>query len=94
MKIETSIAFRYLRAKRKNSLLSLISVLAVGGVGLGVAALIVVLAVLSGFETNLKNKLLGVQAHVTIFAFYDNIYDWKEVTQQVLKVPGVKSAQP
>ncbi|MDR2405177.1 MAG: ABC transporter permease, partial [Deltaproteobacteria bacterium] len=89
-----TIAIRYLRAKRRNSLLSLISILAVGGVALGVAALIVVLAVLAGFETNLKNKLLGFQAHITLYHPAGNIKDWKEAVNTVKRVPGVKSAQP
>jgi ABC-type lipoprotein release transport system permease subunit len=89
-----SIAVRYLRAKRRNSLLSLVSFLAVGGVALGVAALIVVLAVLSGFETNLKNKLLGVQAHITLYNPSGNIADWRGAVARVGGVPGVRSAQP
>jgi lipoprotein-releasing system permease protein len=92
--VETTIALRYLRAKRRNSLLSLISFLAVGGIGLGVAALIVVLAVLDGFETNLKEKLLGLQPHVTIYNVGDNIYDWREITRRVRATPGVVTAQP
>ncbi|MCL2029741.1 MAG: lipoprotein-releasing system transmembrane subunit LolC, partial [Deltaproteobacteria bacterium] len=53
MAIESLIAFRYLRARRRENFISLITVISVGGVGLGVAALIVVLAVLAGFESNL-----------------------------------------
>jgi lipoprotein-releasing system permease protein len=98
MGIEREIALRFLRAKRRRSLLSLISVLAVGGVGLGVAALIVVLAVLAGFETNLKNKLLGLSAHVTIyrssFKNEGNISDWGRVIERIKAVPGVVSALP
>jgi lipoprotein-releasing system permease protein len=92
--IEQSIAVRFLKAKRRNSLVSLISVLAVGGVGLGVAALIVVLAVLDGFETNLKNKLLGLSAHVSVYRSGANITDWEEVTRAIKTVPGVRSALP
>ncbi|MDR2200318.1 MAG: ABC transporter permease [Deltaproteobacteria bacterium] len=94
MRVLASIAFRFLRAKRRNSLLSLVSVLAVGGVALGVAALIVVLAVLAGFETNLKNKLLGVQAHVTLYHPAGNVKNWREAVSLVRSVPGVRSAQP
>jgi lipoprotein-releasing system permease protein len=94
MGIERSIALRYLRAKRRNSLLSLISVLAVGGVGLGVAALIVVLAVLAGFETNLLSKLLGLTAHVTIYRAEEPMTDWPGLLEKVRAVPGVAKAVP
>ncbi|MDR2350342.1 MAG: ABC transporter permease, partial [Deltaproteobacteria bacterium] len=94
MGVERHIALRYLRAKRRNNLLSLISVLAVGGVGLGVAALIVVLAVLAGFETSLKEKLLGLQPHVTVFRPSSNISDWRMVAEKIKGVPGVVSVQP
>jgi lipoprotein-releasing system permease protein len=94
MGIERGIAFRYLRAKRRNSLLSLISVLAVGGVGLGVASLIVVLAVLDGFETNLRDKLLGFQPHVTLYRMGENIRDWASYVDRIARYPGVVSAQP
>jgi lipoprotein-releasing system permease protein len=91
---EAYIAFRYLRSKRRSRLLSLISVLAVGGVGLGVAALIVVLAVLAGFETNFKEKLLGLQAHVTVYKPASNIADWDRAVAAIRRVPGVASVQP
>ncbi|MDR2460129.1 MAG: ABC transporter permease [Deltaproteobacteria bacterium] len=92
--MERSIALRYLKAKRRNNLVSLISVLAVGGVGLGVAALIVVLAVLAGFETNLKMKLLGLQPHVTIYKPSSNIANWREVAAIIKTVPEVVQVQP
>ncbi|MDR1656201.1 MAG: ABC transporter permease [Deltaproteobacteria bacterium] len=98
MAIEREIAIRFLRAKKRRSLLSLISVLAVGGVGLGVAALVVVLAVLAGFETNLKNKLMGLSAHITIskasFGPSGNIANWREVSSKIKSVPGVVSVLP
>jgi ABC-type lipoprotein release transport system permease subunit len=83
-----------LRSKRRSRLLSLISILAVGGVGLGVAALIVVLAVLAGFETNFKEKLLGLQAHVTVYRPASNIEGWREAVGIIQRVPGVASVQP
>lgn len=83
-----------MRAKRKESFISLIAVISVGGVGLGVAALIVVLAVLSGFESNLKEKFLGVTSHVVIMDVGGGIDDWPSVVDKIKKVPGVKSAEP
>jgi len=94
LSIERSIAFRYMRAKRKESFISLIAVISVGGVGLGVASLIVVLAVLSGFESNLKEKFLGVTSHVVIMDVGGGIDDWPALVDKIKKVPGVKSAEP
>ncbi|MDR2442576.1 MAG: ABC transporter permease [Deltaproteobacteria bacterium] len=97
MGFQREIAIRFLRAKKRRSLLSLISVLAVGGVGLGVAALIVVLAVLAGFETNLKNKLLGLSAHVTVYRgsyIEGESPPWTETAATILSVKGVNSALP
>ena len=94
MSIERTIAFRYMRAKRKENFISLITVISIGGVGLGVASLIVVLAVLSGFESNLKEKFLGITSHVVIMHLGGGIPDWPEALEKVKTVPGVKSAEP
>lgn len=67
MQYEVSIALRYLRARRKQAFISLITLLSMAGVALGVCALIVVLSVMSGFETELKRKILGQSSHVLLF---------------------------
>ncbi|MDR1046125.1 MAG: lipoprotein-releasing ABC transporter permease subunit [Candidatus Adiutrix sp.] len=94
MSLESSIAFRYMRAKRKENFISLITVISIGGVGLGVAALIVVLAVLAGFESNLKDKFLGVTSHVVVMHLGGGLRDWPEVVEKVKTVPGVLTAEP
>ncbi len=94
MSIERTIAFRYMKAKRKENFISLITVISIGGVGLGVAALIVVLAVLAGFESNLKEKFLGITSNVVIMHLGEGIRDWPEVLEKVKTVPGVKTAEP
>ena len=94
MSIERGIAFRYMRAKRRENFISLITIISIGGVGLGVAALIVVLAVLAGFESNLKDKFLGITSHVVIMRMGGGIGDWPQVLEKVKKVPGVKQAEP
>jgi lipoprotein-releasing system permease protein len=66
----------------------------VGGVGLGVAALIVVLAVLDGFETNLKTKLLGLSPHISIYRAGGNLTEWPSVASKIKTIPGVKTALP
>lgn len=94
MSLESSIAFRYLKARRRQNFISLITVISVGGVGLGVAALIVVLAVLAGFESNLKEKFLGLTSHVVIMHFSGGIRDWPDLTDRLRTVAGVKSVEP
>lgn len=94
MSIERSIAFRYMKARRKESFISLITIISIGGVGLGVAALIVVLAVLAGFESNLKEKFLGITSHVVVMRLGGSISDWPEVVEKIKTVPGVKKVEP
>jgi lipoprotein-releasing system permease protein len=66
MRYEFWLGLRYLFAKRRERFISLIAVLSIGGVALGVAALLVVLAVMSGFDSDIKDKLVGVNAHLTV----------------------------
>jgi len=94
LSIESSIAFRYMQARRKENFISLITVISIGGVGLGVAALIVVLAVLAGFEDNLKEKFLGITSHIVIMHLDGGLTDWQELIEKIKTVPGVKSAEP
>ena len=68
MKFELLVAIRYLRAKRKQAVISLITVISIIGVAAGVAALIIALAINAGFREDLQKKLLGAQAHVSILA--------------------------
>ena len=66
MRYEWFIGLRYLKAKRKQTFISIITVISIAGVTLGVMALIVVLAVMNGFEKNLKEKILGTYAHIIV----------------------------
>jgi lipoprotein-releasing system permease protein len=66
MKYEWFVGLRYLRAKRKQTFVSIITVISIAGVTVGVMALIIVLAVMNGFETNLKEKIIGTYAHIVI----------------------------
>ena len=63
---ELFISRRYLRAKRKQSFISLITVISVGGVAIGVAALIIVISVMTGFRDDLQGKILGAHAHLVV----------------------------
>ena len=66
MKYEWFIGLRYLKAKRKQTFISIITVISIAGVMVGVMALIIVLAVMSGFEKTLKEKILGTYAHIVL----------------------------
>ncbi|MCD2476128.1 hypothetical protein LRN56_15140, partial [Staphylococcus aureus] len=64
MSFETLIALRYVRAKRQESFISFISLVSVIGIALGVAALIIVLSVMNGFQKEIRTKMLGVASHL------------------------------
>lgn len=91
---EFFIARRYLRAKRKQVFVSLVSFMSVAGIFLGVAALIIVLAVMNGFETDLRNKILGINSHVILTRYVGPIGDFDGVAAEVAKVPGVVATTP
>jgi len=95
MRYEWFIGLRYLKAKRKQTFISIITVISIVGVALGVMALIVVLAVMSGFEKTLKEKILGTQAHLVVLkASQEGMDRYDEVAKDVQKVKGVVSAAP
>jgi len=95
MTFELLVATRYLRAKRKQAVISLITLISVLGVGAGVAALVVAMAVSEGQRGDIQQRLLGVQAHVTIqSASPTGIPNYREVTKEIEQVPGVTGAAP
>jgi lipoprotein-releasing system permease protein len=95
MRYEWFIGLRYLKAKRKQTFISIITVISIVGVALGVMALIVVLAVMSGFEKTLKEKILGTQAHLVVLkASQEGMDHYDEVAKKVQEIKGVVSAAP
>jgi lipoprotein-releasing system permease protein len=94
MSYELFIGLRYLKAKRKQTFISLITLISIAGVMVGVTALIVVLAVMNGFREDLRDKILGVTSHVVLSRFDGNMADYQEVMTQVKKIPGVAAASP
>ena len=95
MKFELLVAVRYLKAKRKQAVISLITVISIVGVAAGVAALIIALAINAGFRDDLQKRLLGAQAHVSILRKNRvGISDYIRVTKEVEQVPGVVFAAP
>lgn len=95
MRFEFIVAFRYLRAKRKQAVVSLITVISVLGVTAGVAALVIALAMNRGFTQDLQEKLLGAQSPVTLSGPVDSgIPDYLELIERIEAVDGVISASP
>ena len=94
MKFELLVAIRYLKAKRKQAVISLITVISIIGVAAGVGALIIALAINAGFTEDLQHKLLGAQAHITLRKDLGGIENYVDVTKQIDQIPGVIAAAP
>lgn len=94
MRFETFVALRYLFALRKQSFISIISLFAVCGVAIGVGALIVVIGVMNGFSTDLRDKILGVNSHILVTSLRGGIKDYHELADESAKVPGVIGVTP
>jgi lipoprotein-releasing system permease protein len=91
---ELLIGLRYTRAKRRNHFISFISMISMLGIALGVAALIVVLSVMNGFQTELRGRILAVVSHVQISGASGEMSDWQRVAEQSATQPGVVAAAP
>src|ERR1700761_1528026 len=91
---ERLVAFRYLRARREEGLISVIAMFSLIGIALGVATLIVVLAVMNGVRGELIKSIIGLEGHVTVYAEGRGIDRYDELSKNILTIPGVKSALP
>jgi len=94
MEYEWFISLRYLKAKRRQGFISLISIISVAGVAVGVMALIVVLAVMTGFTDSLREKILGINSHIVVQRLGNGITDYKGLSQEILQENGVMAATP
>src|SRR4030042_3709469 len=94
MRYEIYISLRYLKAKRKQIFISLITILSMAGVALGVMALVIVLSVMSGFVEDLKTKILGTNAHMVIMQHGSPLRDYKEIIRKVQGVEGIVATTP
>lgn len=88
------VGLRYTAAKRSNNFISFISLVSMLGLMLGVAALIVVLSVMNGFDRELKNRILGMVPHGTISDYGQPLADWQSVSEFVNQQPGVVGSAP
>ena len=93
MSYELWISFRYLISRRKEKFISIISFISIMGVALGVTALIVVLAVMSGFDNDLREKIVGTNSHI-IIEKEGGITDYNAVVAEINKIPHVKASSP
>ena len=91
---ELFVGLRYLRAKRRTRFVSFITLISLAGIALGVAALIVILSVMNGFEGELRDRLLSMTAHGYVTGSERELDAWPQVREQMLLEPGVVSAAP
>ena len=91
---ELFVGLRYTRAKRRNHFISFISLTSMIGIGLGVAALIVVLSVMNGFQEELRSRILGVASHLQISGADNTLANWPKVVAEVEHAPHVEAAAP
>jgi lipoprotein-releasing system permease protein len=94
MNFELFVSLRYLLAKRRQTFISLITFISIAGVAVGVTALIVVLAVMNGFQDDLRSRILGITSHVVVGSFNGAFSDYQTLMQEVEKEPGVVAATP
>lgn len=92
--LELFLSLRYLRAKRKQTFISVITVISVLGVMVGVMALVVVLSVMNGFRADLMSKILGVNSHILVLRYGGAFGDYKKIVKRVDKLDGVVASTP
>ncbi|WP_345295287.1 lipoprotein-releasing ABC transporter permease subunit [Luteimonas vadosa] len=92
--IPVAIGLRYLRAKRRNGFISFISMASILGIAIGVAALITTLAVMSGFQREIRDRMLQMTQHATVSADGEPMLNWREAVDEAGKDPRVAGAAP
>jgi len=94
MPYELFIGLRYLKAKRKQTFISIITLISITGVAIGVMALILVLGVMTGFSDDLREKILGTNSHLVIQKFGGALNDYRTVMEKIRACPGVVASTP
>ncbi len=94
MKYEWFIGLRYLKARRQETFISLITVISILGVMIGVMTLNIVMAVMTGFEETLRDRLLGINAHIALIKSGDQLRDYEKLVDQIRRENGVVAASP
>ncbi len=93
-RFEWMLALRYLRSRRKEGFISVIAGFSFLGIMLGVATLIIVMAVMNGFRNELFAKILGLNGHVIVNKIGGNFEDYQQIADRIARVPGVKTVMP
>src|SRR3954452_21633437 len=91
---EWMVSLRYLRSRRKEGFISVNAAFSFLGIMLGVATLIIVMAVMNGFRKELLDKILGLNGHLLIQPLEQPLTDWEAVAERISRVPGVILAAP
>ncbi|MHC2234810.1 ABC-type lipoprotein release transport system permease subunit [Bradyrhizobium diazoefficiens] len=91
---EWMLSARYLRARRKEGFISVIAGFSFLGIMLGVATLIIVMAVMNGFRKELLDKILGLNGHILVQPLESPLTDWKDVADRISQVQGIRLAAP
>src|ERR1700721_588117 len=95
MRFELFVASRYLRAKRRQAVIGIITGISIAGVAAGVASLVVALAINNGFRQDLQDRLLGSTSHINLLRVQsDGIKDWRLLMDRLAKEPHVVAAAP
>jgi lipoprotein-releasing system permease protein len=94
MNFETSIAIRYLRSKRKEAFISFTTWISVVGIAIGVMALIVVIAVMTGFQDEIRDRILGINPHILVSNVYGEIAEPQALVEKIKKTDGVVTVSP
>ncbi len=93
-KLEFLIAARYLKSKRKEGFISVTAIFSFVGIMIGVATLIIVMSVMNGFRYELVNRILGINAHLTIYSSAHQINNYEKLISEISKVSGIKYVNP
>ncbi len=93
-RFEWLVGLRYTRAKRRNGFISFISLVSMIGIALGVAALIVVLSVMNGFQREIRARILGVTSHLQVTGIDNRLSDWEQVAGAMKQHPQVLATAP
>ena len=95
MRIELFVALRYLRARRKRAVVSLVTIISIVGVGAGVAALDIALALNAGFQKEFQNRILSATSHVNLFQLGEGpLSNYEELKRSIQQIPGLKRISP
>ena len=92
--VELFLGLRYLRAKGRTRFVSFITSISLAGIALGVAALIIILSVMNGFEGELRDRLVSMTAHGQVSGRDNSVEDWRTLREEIIAEPGIAAAAP